>query len=304
MSAAGDADAGRRAYYGELYGVAGPEDERPPLVVLGNCQAEALRILLDADDAPYRGVRLPAVHELEADDLPFLRDLLGRSAYAVMQPVAKDYRGLPIGTEQLQALLPAHARVVRIPVLFYSGTLPWQALVRDPRDGANDPPVVPYHDLRTLAQAATGGTRREIAGIAEHAQTSAAELRAREEAHRTVRASDLLDPPSTGIFHTINHPGNGMLTALANRIRTELGLDGDIAAPDHILLSSIISPVEPSVAEALGIEPRGPHWVVDGRQVAAQEVVEAQLAWYGDNHPVVEAGIARHGDRMRRMGLM
>lgn len=304
MSADLHADDARRAYYGELYKVSEMDDDRPPLVVVGNCQAEALRILLSADDAPYRGVRIPPVHELEADDLPYLRDLLGRSGYAIMQPVADDYRGLPLGTDQLRTLLPEHAQVVRVPVLFYSGTLPWQALVRDPRDGAHDPPVVPYHDLRTLAQAATGQPRRQVDGIVEHAAASVADLRRREEAYDAVAVSDLLEPPYAGIFHTINHPGNEMLTELANRVRAELGLAGDIPEPDDVLLSSIISPVEPEVAQALGIGSRGPDWIVNGEKVPAEEVIDAQLAWYAGNRPVVDAGLDRHGERMRQMGLL
>lgn len=296
-------DPARQAHYQDFYGPAEQED-RPPLVVVGNCQAEALRILLDDDDAPYRGVRIPPVHELEAADLPYLEALLGRCGYAVMQPVANDYRGLPLGTEQLRELLPKGAELVRVPVLFYSGTLPWQALVRDPRDGANDPPVVPYHDLRTLAQAATGGARRELTAIAEQAQASVAELRARESAYDAVPMADLLESPYAGIFHTINHPGNGMLTALANRVRTALGLASDITEPKETLLSSIISPVEPAVAEALGIEPRGPDWLIDGVPLDPHEVISAQLAWYADNPPVVEAGMVRHEHRMRQLGLL
>lgn len=294
----------RREHYADFYGRTAPDDERPELVVVGNCQAEALRLLLDGDGLPYRGVRMPPVHELAKDDLPHLEALLSRTRYAVLQPIADDYRGLPLGAAQLRRLLPADARVVMVPVLFYSGTLPWQALIRDPRDGAHDPPVVPYHDLRTLAQAATGSPRRHPQQVAEHAAASIGDLRAREDAYGTVRASDLLSPPYADLFHTINHPGNRVLVELARRVRRELGLRGDVQTPEGTLLSSVISPVEPFVADALGIEPRGPHWLVHGQPVDADQVVAAQLEWYAENPPVVQAGLKRHGERMRRMGLL
>lgn len=279
-------------------------DDRPLLLVVGNCQAEALRLLLQVPGAPYRSIRLPAVHELEAADIPHLQGLLARTAYAVLQPVADDYRGLPVGSAQLRALLPASAQSVSVPVIFYSGTLPAQALVRDPRDGANDPPVEPYHDLRTLAQAATGQPRRPLNGVREAAEESVAELRAREAAHGTVVMSDLLAAPYTGIMHTINHPGNELLIELAARVRRELGLSPDVAEPDGVLLSSVISPVEPEVADSLGIAPRGPGWLINGVEVSDADVVESQLEWYAANEPVVAAGLKRHGERMRRLGLL
>ena len=34
------------------------------------------------------------------------------------------------------------------------------------------------------------------------------------------------------------------------------------------------------------------------------EIVSAQLDWYAANPPVVEAGLARHGEAMRRLGLL
>ena len=296
---------GRTLHYGEFYGVKPlpPDDGRPLAFVLGTCQSEALRVLLDsAPAATLRTVRVPPVYELEDDELPHLRQLLALADVLFLQPVRDDYRGMPLGTSQLQPWLKSGARLVLLPLLVYEGMHPFQVTVRHP--SAGDPPVVPYHDLRTLAQAATGQPRRALKGVREAAEESVAELRAREAAHGTVVMSDLLAAPYTGIMHTINHPGNELLIELAARVRRELGLSPDVAEPDGVLLSSVISPVEPEVADSLGIAPRGPGWLINGVEVSDADVVESQLEWYAANEPVVAAGLKRHGERMRRLGLL
>jgi len=153
VSAVAAGPDGRTRHYGAFYGVTPTEhgDDRPVLVVHGNCQVESLRVVIEASEAGYRCVRVPPVHELVAADLVHLHRLLGRCAVLVSQPVRADYRGLPLGTAQL-ALAAAHARLVVVPIVRDARLHPLQALVRVP--GAGEPPVVPYHDVRTLARAA------------------------------------------------------------------------------------------------------------------------------------------------------
>lgn len=53
---------GRRQHYAHFYGLAPlPSDDRPLLVVHGNCQAESLRVLLDGAASPVRTVRVPLI---------------------------------------------------------------------------------------------------------------------------------------------------------------------------------------------------------------------------------------------------
>ena len=109
----GVTDPGRTRHYGEFYGRPAT-DSRPLWLVIGNCQAEALRQILDAvGDRPYRTVLVPPVHEIEASDLPHLEVLLRQTAVLSCQPIRDDYRGLPLGTGQLAAVLPAAATVLR-----------------------------------------------------------------------------------------------------------------------------------------------------------------------------------------------
>lgn len=287
----------RREHYGGFYG---PPPDRPVGLVHGNCQAEALRVLLGAGF-----VRMPPVHELTVEDLPHLHGLLARCSMLVSQPVREGYRDLPLGTAELTARLPRGTRVVRVPVVRYTGLHPYAAIVRHPDDMARVPPVVPYHDLRTLAAAAG----RPPAGppgaavVRDIARRSVAEL-ARRERGTDVGVSDLLLGLGAAAAHTLNHPGNPVLIALARRVQDALGLPVDAADPGRDLLGGVRAPLPAEVVHALGLDaaPRE-HWTVDGVPVDDGAVRDAQLAWYGSHPQWVIAGLERHGERMELLGL-
>lgn len=299
---------GRTLHYGEFYGVKPlpPDDGRPLAFVLGTCQSEALRLLLDsAPAATLRTVRVPPVYELEEDELPHLRRLLALADVLFLQPVRDDYRGMPLGTSQLQPWLQPGARLVLLPLLVYEGMHPFQVTVRHP--SAGDPPVVPYHDLRTIVEAHTG-TRPEptedLDAYREMSARSVAELRRREQAGGLVVMSDCYDRPTLDSWSTINHPGNALLVELARRAQGELGIPVGVRAPDRVLLDAVHTPVEPVVARALGIagEPRR-DWLLDGQVVPDERVREEQLRWYTRFPGFVQEGLSRYADRLTLLGL-
>jgi len=289
---------GRRQHYAHFYGLQPlPRDERPLLVVHGNCQAESLRVLLDGDASPVRTTRLPPVHELTAEDLPHLDRLLAEVDVLVSQPVRDGYRGLPLGTAEVLSRAGRRPRAVLVPIVRWAALHPFQVIVRAP---AGDPPVVPYHDLRTLTLAAgrpalpetpSPDAVRTVRGL------SVRELRAREERHGTVGVVDLLDAAGADAAHTVNHPGNDVLTGVARRVLDAIGSPGDPADPGRTLLDSVHTPVLPEVLAALGLTsaPRE-DWLVEGRRLADGVVREAQLRWYAGHPGVAEAGLERHAE--------
>ena len=300
-------DQGRREHYGEFYGLRPlPDDGRPLLLVHGNCQAEALRVLL-AGAGEHRTVRVPPVHELEADDLPHLDRVLAAATVLVTQPVRVDYRDLPLGTAQVADRLAPGAVVVVVPAIRYAGLTPFQAIVRAP--GVADPPVVPYHDLRTLAEAATGtrpGAALQAAAVRAVAGSSVDELSRREQRHGAVVVSDLLAPAGAGAVHTVNHPGNELLRGLAGRVLARLGHDVEVPDPGRTLLDSVHTPLHAEVLDALGLDPAAarPHWLVGGQVVEDGVVREAQLRFYAEHPQVVPAGLERHRDTMALLALV
>ena len=288
---------GRTRHYGTFYGLPdadrtdhpgdGPrvENAAPLLLIWGNCQAEALRVLLSASPTlELRTVRIPPVFELTEPDLDHLRRLAGQADILLTQPVHDDYGNLPLGSAQVAAMMPAGRTVLRWPVLRFAGFHPFQAIIRDPADGANDPPLVPYHDLRTLATArwvlrghrapadtgsdsTTGGHSSPVdlldiqpaeSACAELAEASRAELRRREQAQCDVTISDLFDRPAAGDMFTINHPANRVLVELARRVQRALGRPSDATDPGRNLLGEVIAPSPAAALRALGLAPAAP----------------------------------------------
>ena len=305
-------DQARREHYGEFYGLRDlPHRDRPLLVVLGNCQAEALRICLTSTggDPAVDTVRVPPVHELTGEDVPHLQTLLGRVDVLLAQPVRPDYRGLPVGTEQVADRLDAGAELVMLPSVYYGGLYPYQAMVHV--DGIGDPPVVPYHDLRSLAAAAglEGGPSalsadERRAAYRLVATSSLTELGRRERQHDTVPVSDVVAGAGADAGWTVNHPGNTVLRALADRVRDRLRLPGRAVDPGRVLLRSVRTPLLPEVAEALDLPDAdtGPDWVVDGSPVRDADVALEHAAFYAQHPRLVAAGLERHRERLRTLG--
>ncbi|MBL7261326.1 WcbI family polysaccharide biosynthesis putative acetyltransferase [Paractinoplanes lichenicola] len=294
----------RTRHYGVFYGLDEPGGDGPVVLVVGNCQAESLRLMLDGGG--LRTVRMPPVHELVAADLVHLARWLARTALLITQPIRDNYRGLPLGSAQLREPLGRGAKTLRVPVIRFAGLYPAHAIVRPPSDPSLAPPVVAYHDLRLLAEAAGLSLRTPfdvpaVRAIAEH---SLEQLRTREAAHGTVVVSDLFARPSFGQMRTLNHPGNPIWTALAARVRAAAGLPEHTVDPGRPLLDSVHAPREAVVIEAWEIdEPERPHWVVAGEPVEAGAVREAHLEWYSRHPDAVQAGLARHADALRIAGL-
>lgn len=306
---------GRTRHYGDFYGISGleaaprtPVDDRPLLLVWGNCQAEAMRILLSSDAAmPFRTVRIPPVHELESADLPHVDRLVRQTSVLLTQPVREGYRDLPLGVPDLTRALPPHAVVLRWPVLRYAALHPFQVIVRHPSDPAAVPDLVPYHDLRTIVAFERGvrpGENWDLpvsdAGFRDAAQASLDELRRRESRDTDIAASDLFQSAGSRATHTINHPTNVVLTALAQRILDHLDTACTVGDPGRELLGGVRAPVERRVLRALGLPGDArPDWTVDGSDVSSDVVHRAHLDWYAAHPQFVDAALARHSELLR-----
>lgn len=290
----------REEHYAGFYGLVPPpvDDGRPLVLVHGNCQAESLRVLLGTASSPVRTVRVPPVHELTAADLPHLDRLLAHVDVLVSQPVRDDYRDLPLGTAQLSARAPRTPRMVVVPVLRWAALHPFQVIVRSPASG--EPPVVPYHDLRSLTLAVGRPPLPEVPSpeaVRAVRAVSVRELQERCARHGALEVADLLLAAGARATQTVNHPGNDVLRGLAERVLRACGLPAAVDDPGRTLLDSVHAPVLPEVLSALGLAGSGrPGWTVAGREVADEEVREAHVRWYREHPGVAEAGLARHAE--------
>ncbi|RUQ98275.1 WcbI family polysaccharide biosynthesis putative acetyltransferase [Labedella endophytica] len=289
---------GRRNHYSSFYGAPVPEGLA---LVLGNCQAESLRIVIDGPDLPT--VRIPPVHELEASDLPHLDRLLSRASLVITQPIRDDYRDLPVGTRQVRERIASTARLVIVPAVRHRSLYPAQVVVRHPDRPIEDPPIAPYHDLRTIAEA-LGNARPRLRPdmVAAIAEESTAALRLREDRSGAVRISDVFDRPRFDLLRTLNHPGNPVWETLARRVRAEVGLADTVTDPGRALLASVIAPREEVVIETWGLDDApDPHWYLGGRAEPADEVRDAHLRWYADNPDLLRLAADRHAAALEQV---
>lgn len=288
IAAPGSAVLGRRRHYGEFFGL-DPLPERFGIVI-GNCQAESMRLVLDAPERRF--VRVPPVHELDAADAARLRELVALADHIVSQPIRDDYRSLPVGTRQITAL--AVGPVVTVPPARFAGLHPFQAAIRV-AGVEEDPPIVAYHDVRTLAAAAGREAAPALSPDAVRALGDASVDVLREREERTdVPLSDLYATVTADHARTVNHPGNAIFLPLGARLLAALGLDGGVVDPGRPLLSAVRAPLLPEVVEAWSLpdEPRA-HWIVDGREVDDAEIRAAHTAWYAAHPGFVAAAVAR-----------
>lgn len=288
----------RNLHYGVFYGLTPLPQDKPLLLVHGNCQAESLRVLLQGcyPDAVTTARLVPA-HEMTADDVPHLRRLLARASLLVTQPIVKSYRGLPIGTADLHEAAPQLTNCV-VPVLRWAGLHPTQAIVRS---SEGEPPLVPYHDLRTVLEAATGRrTRIRLAAARTLREMSLDALRERTNRHGALVVDDLLARRGERTVHVVNHPTNAVLTGVAGRIGERLALGAPRAFdPGRVLLGSVVAPIEEAAAAVNDLAPdTDDTWVVHGECVPSERIREAHLAWYSRHPRGLDDALARHASAL------
>ncbi|TNL99871.1 hypothetical protein FHE74_01640 [Corynebacterium tapiri] len=291
-------------HYGTFYLLKPPPKPtgKPRVMVVGNCQAESLRILLETADV-VDSFRIPPIHEWTDEDYALACRHLKSTDVLVMQPVRENYRGLPCGTAQLATHLPRGARVITFPVLRFDGLFPYHAIVRSPAQPWLNPPVVPYHDLRILSAAwhttpTIPSPQPSLQVLRALAAMSIEQLRRREQHHRTVVVSDFLE--RTPIWHTLNHPDNATLMFMAQRVLDVAGLAGDVADPGRELLGNLDAPVDKRAARALGVDVTGREEWSPAREGIALE----HRAFYAEHPEIVRAGIERHRDRLELLELL
>ncbi|WP_255305004.1 WcbI family polysaccharide biosynthesis putative acetyltransferase [Microbacterium sp. 3J1] len=288
VAPAGSPMLARRAHYSEFYGLEPlPESFG---VVLGNCQAESLRIVMDSPERRF--VRVPPVHEMTAEDAERLHDVVASAHWVVTQPIRDDYRDLPLGSRQVAAA--TSARVLTVPPVRFGGLHPFQAAIRVP--GVDeDPPIVAYHDVRTLAAAAGLAVASALwpEDVRAVGRTTVDVLRTRE-ATADVPVSDLFDVVTADHARTVNHPGNAIWLPLGARVLEALGASGGVTDPGRPLLDAVRAPLTPEVVEAwsLADAPRA-HWIVNGSEIDDAEVRAAHLAWYAAHPEFVAAAVER-----------
>ncbi len=222
------------------------------VVVVGNCQAGALEMMLSTNEEftkRFELVSFPPVHEIPDAMVPELHRAVANAAVVIPQRVQEDYRsGIGLGTETL-ARIAGSAIIVRWPSVYWAGYFPDLFYLRD----AEGQPVVDgpfdYHD-RTILEAYAAGI--DVAGVCrlleDPEQPSEAQAWATNAtAELEIRGQDCEVKVTSFIaskfreellFFTMNHPANHLLGYMAQQITDFIGIPGGIdhrRIPDEIL---------------------------------------------------------------------
>jgi hypothetical protein len=240
------------------------------VVVVGNCQAGALEMMLSTNEEftkRFELVSFPAVHEIPGEMMPALHRAVADAAVVIPQRVQEDYRdGIGLGTETL-ASIAGSAIVVRWPSVYWAGYFPDLFYLRD----AEGQPVVDgpfdYHD-RTILEAYNSGI--DVAGVCRLLEdperpSDAQAWAANATAELDIRGQDCEVKVSSFIasrfrdellFFTMNHPANHLLGFMAQQITELIGIPGRI---DHMqipneILGPTFYPLHANHVRALGLE--------------------------------------------------
>ncbi len=239
------------------------------VVVVGNCQAGALEVML-ASSASFAGrfelARFPAVHEIPDEMVSELHRAVEGAAVCVLQRVDDGYRdGIGLGTETL-ARMAGGATVIRWPSVYWPGYVPNLFYLRAANGGPVTDGPFDYHDRTildayaagldasaTLAQMSDPDRPSEALALAEAAT---AELAFRGEGCDVDVAPFIAERfRDELLFFTMNHPANRTLRFVADEVLRLLGLPGraDPAAFPFEMLGTTFYPLHANHARALGL---------------------------------------------------
>lgn len=280
------------------------------VVIVGNCQAKSLEMMLDTNEEftkRFEFVSFPAVHEISEAMVPALHRAVAEATIVILQRVDDGYRdGLGVGTETLAGIAAA-ATVVRWPSVFWSGYFPDLFYLRNEEgqpvvDGPFD-----YHDRSILRAYASGLDVADTCRLLEDSElpSAAPSWAANATVELNLRGQDCDIEVTTFIdstfrdellFFTMNHPTNRMLGFIAQQITEFIGIPGQVnhrQIPDEIL-GSTFYPLHPNHVRALDLKfgdefvaGRAP-FKIRGVSYQSTQAVEAFFEYYALHPKFVE----------------
>ncbi|HEX4114941.1 MAG TPA: WcbI family polysaccharide biosynthesis putative acetyltransferase [Solirubrobacteraceae bacterium] len=284
-------------------------------VIVGNCQAKALEMMLETNDEftkRFEFVSFPAVHELPVEVVPELHSAVADSALVILQRIDDNYRnGLGVGTGML-AGIAGNATVIRWPSVYWAGYFPDLFYFRGPDgqvvvDGPFD-----YHD-RTILEAYTDGI--DVAGTCRLLEDANRPSNAQEWAeHATaelddrgrdcnIQVSKFIESSFRDelLFFTMNHPTNRMLGFIAQEITELLGIPGeaDRRQISNEILGPTFYPLHPNHVRALELKfgtdltVCGTPFKIRGATYTSSEAVQAFFTYYLEHPPLVALNLER-----------
>ncbi len=285
-------------------------------VVVGNCQASALELMLTTNDEfteRFELIRFPPVHEIPEEMMPALHRAVAEAAVVIPQRIDDGYRGgIGLGTDTLVGLARTSA-VVRWPSVYWAGYFPDLFYLRD----ATNAPVLDgpfdYHDRSILRAYASGLDIGAACALLEDSESpsDAEDWAAAATAELEIRGEDCDVQIAEFIgshfrdellFFTMNHPTNRLLTFIAQQITELLGLPGcvDPTLMPGEVLGSTFYPLHANHVRALGlrfgeeVSAGSTAFRIRGASFGGPEAVRMFYDYYDSRPELVELNLDPH----------
>ncbi len=238
-------------------------------VVIGNCQAKALEMMLVTNESfteRFEFVSFPPVHEMSEDMVPALHRAVAEAAIVIPQRIDEAYRdGMGLGTETI-ASIAGTAPVVRWPSVYWAGYFPDLFYARD----ASGRPILDgpfdYHDRVIMRAYHEGVDPADVRSLFEDPErpSEAQAWAAEATAELDLRGKDCEVQVTAFIsgrfreemlFFTMNHPTNRTLAFIAQQITELLGIPGEVNSQrmSGEVLESTFYPFHANHVRALGL---------------------------------------------------
>jgi hypothetical protein len=212
------------------------------IVLIGNCQATALEMMLNTNQVfrdRFEFVSFPPVHEIPEEQVPLLHSAVAQADIVIPQRIDESYRdGIGLGTKTITELAGTDS-IVRWPSVYWAGYSPDLFYLRDAAGAAIHDGPFDYHD-RVILKAFAAGV--DVIGAcvlleAPHEPSNAQAWAAHATAELDIRGEDC-DIEVTSfitshfreelLFFTMNHPTNRMLAHIAQQITELLEIPGRV----------------------------------------------------------------------------
>jgi hypothetical protein len=278
-------------------------------VVVGNCQASALELLLNQSSNFLRHFEMqevPAVHLMSASDVTHLQQSLKSTRLLIVQQISADYRdNIGLGTADLQSRLPAEGQSLTYPSIFWPAYSP-ELFYMNSADSAHFTEDFDYHHRLIfrgyLEQLTPFETLTNLIDTSyvdadpRSAEIACAELE-RRETDLDIRVSGFISQhfQDRRLFHTINHPSNECLLDVVRQILNQLDLACDVPLrqPGEIL-GQTTYPILPSVQSALGLKFESDFlFKIRDKQMHPIDVIDGYYRLYQSNPEIVESNRAQ-----------
>lgn len=202
-------------------------------VVLANCQAGPISIILDKLFDNLERVALPAVHTITESMVKNVIDTINTVDIIFHQPIGESFGELSV--EALKERFP-HKKFLSFPSIYFDGYFPHCMYLRKPGGGTLTGTIGDYHDSRVVEAFLNGKSESEVVNkinrsisdkktSMEYITRSINTLAKREE-ELDVKISTYLEKNilTDRLFYVFNHPANVVLLQVVKQLGNCLGL--------------------------------------------------------------------------------